>query len=609
MVNNNSPHLSEEFDFIYAGAALICVCCAATAAGMTTGLLSIDTLKLKIRQQVGTPKEQSYASTILPLLKNHHWLLCTLLIYNAVATEALPIFLDGLVPSWAAVLISVTLVLLFGEVIPTALFTGPNQLAIAANFAPLVRLVQIIFYPVAYPMSLLLDCILGREDDSEMYTREEISAMMNILRNNAMENKFFAEEEEDDDDETPLSNNEVNVITGVLSLAKMCIRDVAIPMDKVNMLSSEQVFDSKTIAAIDQVGHSRLPVFRGADTTDFVGFFLVKRLINVSPEAAEPLSTMELKPPLVVGASQSLLDVLNVFQTGHSHMALVSEQPNELRAAIARMQPPPASAAAIGILTIEDIFEAMLQSEIFDEDDREKGQYKEEASMALREMSLRSSVSVVVGGGGGGGKGGHLDELAAAALHQTGDNSGKTSQGPLVVVSNVGQGLGLGVGVGLGDHTAQAASRCFEASVFQKNAKNTGRSPLRAMSEAPSDIRVMGRSSNSLGTGSGSGGSGNQAKWLAQRASTRSVGSALHSGGHHSDGSMYAPLLAQLGSDLLQDDPGSEGVAMKKTRVTPSLVTKYIKKRSGGTGGGVRQESRGQSRGESSDRDRALSQG
>uniref|UniRef100_A0A2P2LE18 DUF21 domain-containing protein At2g14520-like n=1 Tax=Rhizophora mucronata TaxID=61149 RepID=A0A2P2LE18_RHIMU len=53
---------------------------------------------------------------ILPVVRNQHLLLCTLLISNAAAMEALPIFLDGLVAAWGAILISVTLILLFGEV-------------------------------------------------------------------------------------------------------------------------------------------------------------------------------------------------------------------------------------------------------------------------------------------------------------------------------------------------------------------------------------------------------------------------------------------------------------------------------------------------------------
>jgi len=46
-------------------------------------------------------------------------MLVTLLLCNAAAVEALPICLDRLVPaSWMAIVISVTGVLAFGEIIP-----------------------------------------------------------------------------------------------------------------------------------------------------------------------------------------------------------------------------------------------------------------------------------------------------------------------------------------------------------------------------------------------------------------------------------------------------------------------------------------------------------
>ena len=42
-------------------------------------------------------------------------------------------------------LISVTAVLLFGEIIPSALFTGQRKFRIAAGLAPLVNLLFVIF--------------------------------------------------------------------------------------------------------------------------------------------------------------------------------------------------------------------------------------------------------------------------------------------------------------------------------------------------------------------------------------------------------------------------------------------------------------------------------
>ena len=71
------------------------------------GLLSLDTLKLKIKFIVGDEKEKQAVQKILPLLENHHLLLCTLLLYNALANEALPIFLGLIVDSNLAVCSSI----------------------------------------------------------------------------------------------------------------------------------------------------------------------------------------------------------------------------------------------------------------------------------------------------------------------------------------------------------------------------------------------------------------------------------------------------------------------------------------------------------------------
>lgn len=105
----------------------------------------------------------------------------------------------------------------------------------------------------------------------------------------------------DSEQEDPLSSSEVNVITGVLALAKKTIRDVYMPLERVNMLSSEQLLNAETIEAIDKVGHSRLPVFMGTDTSHILGFLLVKRLITVNPEKALPLSDVKLIQPIIVG--------------------------------------------------------------------------------------------------------------------------------------------------------------------------------------------------------------------------------------------------------------------------------------------------------------------
>jgi len=464
----NKVVFEDPVDWFYLSAAMGCVTSAALAAGLTMGLLSLDTLKLKIKTMTGSEEEQNYARAILPLLENRHFLLCSLLVFNAAANEALPIFLDELVPSWLAVIFSVTLVLIFGEVVPTALFTGPSQLKIAYKLSGVVKFIQFCLYPIARPMGIALDRVLGDHHDSEeMYTRDEISAMVRILRSKgagvqelgspraswhpqvmdetmaplhvdnavleAIDNlgrrptrtwheqqagmgvmgalstiqSMGAAGEADDEDDTnghaedsPLTYGEVNVITGVLGLAKLCIADVLVPLQQVNMLSTDHVMDQDTVNAIYNVGHSRLPVCNGSDPKDIIGVFLVKRLVQLNPLDAIPLQSLEIRDLLVVGSSQSLLDVLTIFQQGQSHIAVVSNSPDELMAALAAKVRPADHFAPIGIVTIEDIFEAMIQSKIYDEGDYEDRDEKQhnEGTEALRVLQVpKNSYSFPAG--------------------------------------------------------------------------------------------------------------------------------------------------------------------------------------------------------------------
>lgn len=88
---------------------------AGMMSGLTMGLMSMDMTNLKIVARSGDSVQKKYAKKIMPLVRKHHLLLVTLLTCNALAMEALPLFLDRLVGPLFAIILSVTLVLLFGE--------------------------------------------------------------------------------------------------------------------------------------------------------------------------------------------------------------------------------------------------------------------------------------------------------------------------------------------------------------------------------------------------------------------------------------------------------------------------------------------------------------
>jgi CBS domain containing-hemolysin-like protein len=56
------------------------------------------------------------------------------------------------------------------------------------------------------------------------------------------------------------------------------------------------------------------------------------------------------------------MDAMAQFQEGHTHLALVSAHPAALRRTIRAGLPPEPGSEALGILTVEDILEVMLQT-------------------------------------------------------------------------------------------------------------------------------------------------------------------------------------------------------------------------------------------------------
>jgi metal transporter CNNM len=238
-------------------------------------------MEMEIKARSGTDEEKKYAAKIIPIISHHHLLLVTLMLWNASATEALPIFLSALVPEYIAIIISVTLVLFMGEIIPASILTGPNQLKITASLTPLVYLVLVLFFPLAYPISIALDYVIGHSDMT-IYNRTEISTMMRLHREEgvrrATEGGAHATNRE-----SMYEEEEVNIIAGALKYRELPVSDVMTPVEHVYMISVADKLDYKLIYEIFKSGYSRIPVYE-KDRDDVVGLVLAKDLIFIDPE-------------------------------------------------------------------------------------------------------------------------------------------------------------------------------------------------------------------------------------------------------------------------------------------------------------------------------------
>ncbi|KAH7423584.1 hypothetical protein KP509_12G062200 [Ceratopteris richardii] len=278
-----------------------------TMSGLTLGLMSLDLVEMEVLQRSGTPAEQRQAATIFPVVKKQHQLLVTLLLCNALAMEALPIFLDNIFHPVVAIILSVTFVLLFGEIIPQAICSRYG-LAIGANLVWLVQILMIICFPVSYPVGKLLDLLLGH-NDAGLFRRAQLKALVSIHG-----------KEEGKGGE--LTHDETTIISGALDLSLKTAEEAMTPIESTFSLDVDSKLDWETLGRILATGHSRVPVYSG-NPKNIIGLLLVKSLLTVRAESETPVSAVSIRKIPRVPADMPLYDILNEFQKGQSHMAAV----------------------------------------------------------------------------------------------------------------------------------------------------------------------------------------------------------------------------------------------------------------------------------------------
>ncbi|MCO5547589.1 hypothetical protein L7F22_001040 [Adiantum nelumboides] len=208
--------------------SLFLVLFGGTMSGLTLGLMSLDLVEMEVLQRSGTPTEQKQAAAIFPVVKKQHQLLVTLLLCNAVAMEALPIFLDNIFHPVVAIILSVTFVLVFGEIIPQALCSRYG-LAIGANLVWLVRILMLICFPVSYPLAKLLDLILGH-NDAGLFRRAQLKALVSIHG-------------KDEGKGGELTHDETTIISGALDLTLKTAKEAMTPIESTFSLDVDAKLD------------------------------------------------------------------------------------------------------------------------------------------------------------------------------------------------------------------------------------------------------------------------------------------------------------------------------------------------------------------------------
>ncbi|XP_061492105.1 metal transporter CNNM2 isoform X2 [Rhineura floridana] len=249
------------------------LCLSGMFSGLNLGLMALDPMELRIVQNCGTEKEKNYAKRIEPVRRQGNYLLCSLLLGNVLVNTTLTILLDDIAGSGlVAVVVSTIGIVIFGEIVPQAICSR-HGLAVGANTIFLTKFFMMMTFPASYPVSKLLDCVLGQEIGT-VYNREKLLEMLRVT-----------------DPYNDLVKEELNIIQGALELRTKTVEDVMTPLRDCFMITAEAVLDFNTMSEIMESGYTRIPVFEG-DRSNIVDLLFVKDLAFVDPDDCTPLKTI-----------------------------------------------------------------------------------------------------------------------------------------------------------------------------------------------------------------------------------------------------------------------------------------------------------------------------
>jgi CBS domain containing-hemolysin-like protein len=185
--------------------------------------------------------------------------------------------------------------------------------------------------------------------------------------------------------EIGLRNEQADLMISALEIKERKALELMIPLDKVFMIDSEEPLDANKVNLILSKGYSRIPVFN-QDRNHIVGILRIKQLIGVDVCSGKSISQhgIKLTAPIVVDPNTPALDLLGEFRKGKSHMSFLTHDVQRLIEILAicnsdgyrpsirnrilkdKKQQP---VRVLGMVTLEDVLEKMINIEILDEDD------------------------------------------------------------------------------------------------------------------------------------------------------------------------------------------------------------------------------------------------
>jgi metal transporter CNNM len=315
--------------YIFILLVIFLVLFSAVCSGLNISLMSLDLADLKRKAQLGDLK----AKKVLPLRQNSHLTLASILITNIALVSATSLVLSQRLNGWVAGILSTFLIVVFGEVLPQALFSN-SPLKYTSRYTGVLKTMVFISYPVSKPLQILLDKLFPKHLTS-IQTRNELGLMI---------------DEHLQDHRSELDDDEIAIMHGALQLSEKRVKTIMTAIKKTYWLTPDARLDDAKIDELKESGFSRFPVF-DKDLTKCYGLLIMKKLVDIDFDDNQfRVSDLELHPTKKVGSMTALDTLFRIFISRRTHLMPVEKD-----------------GKIVGIVTIEDLIEEIIGHEIEDE--------------------------------------------------------------------------------------------------------------------------------------------------------------------------------------------------------------------------------------------------
>jgi magnesium and cobalt exporter, CNNM family len=303
-------------------------------AGSEIALISCDKVKMKALANGGSKSAKLVMSSFSQIERFLSTTLVGINLSLITSTIVLTFYIQekyGAGGELYTVLILSPLIIIFGQVVPKAVFQKKRNTIVLWAIYPLWVATK-IFYPILIFVNIFtkkLLTLIGSTENTYI-TREEL---INVIEG---------------DSKTPTVDYKERIIKRIFRFSETTVEEIMIPLIHVSALGEDtKVGDA--VKLIKETGHSRIPIF-SERVDNITGILHSFYLLGADPNEAVK---NYVRPPFYVPESKPVDELLDEMKEGRAGMAVVVDE----------------YGGAVGVITLEDILEEVV-GEIEDEYDK-----------------------------------------------------------------------------------------------------------------------------------------------------------------------------------------------------------------------------------------------